>query len=138
MSKKKIPRLTPLETLIMDVLWEKAPIGVSQVREKLQASKPMAYNTISTVMRILRDKGVLQSERVGRFDIYSPKVSREQIGKHTLGEVIEAFFYNSPRTLVSQLIDTNRISAADLQMIKDEISQKLGEKKQGGGNDRSK
>jgi len=125
MPAKKTPKLTPLETLIMDVLWERAPVGVRQVQETLEKIKPMAYNTVLTMMRILREKGFLASERVGRIDVYRPLVSREQVGKHSLGELLKSFFYGSPGELVSQLIDAQEISAEELKSMRREIDRKL-------------
>ena len=65
-------RLTPLETLIMNVLWDESPAAVRQVQQRLESIKPMAYNTVLTMMRILREKGFLVSERSGRSDLYRP------------------------------------------------------------------
>ncbi len=56
-------RLTTLETLIMNALWEESPAAVRQIQERLMRVKPMAYNTVLTMMRILREKGFLTSER---------------------------------------------------------------------------
>ena len=125
MPDQKSPKLTPLETLIMDVLWEHAPAGVRQVQERLEKLKPMAYNTVLTMMRILREKGFLTSERVGRIDVYSPVVSREQVGKHSLRELLTSFFYDSPGERVSRLIDAEEISEEELKSMRREIDRKL-------------
>ena len=77
MAKRTAKRLTPLETLVMDAVWTLAEATVRNVQEHLKPVKPMAYNTVLTVMRILRDKGFLTSEREGRSDVYRPLVSRE-------------------------------------------------------------
>ena len=74
MAKKEERRLTPLEALIMDALWQKSPASVHQVQEMLQQKKKMAYNTVLTMMRILRDKGFLRYTREGRMDFYEPTV----------------------------------------------------------------
>ena len=81
MAKKEERRLTPLEALIMDALWQKSPASVHQVQEMLQQKKKMAYNTVLTMMRILCDKGFLRSTREGRMDFYEPTVSRQHIGR---------------------------------------------------------
>ena len=91
-------KLTPLETLIMNVLWDESPAAVKQVQERLTAVKPMAYNTVLTIMRILRDKGFVVSEREGRSDLYRPVVTREDMGRRSLGEVIDSFFSGSARS----------------------------------------
>ena len=78
-------RLTPLETLIMNVLWDESPAAVRQVQQRLESVKPMAYNTVLTMMRILREKGFLVSEREGRSDLYRPVVTREAHGAAVTG-----------------------------------------------------
>ena len=111
-------RLTPLETLIMNVLWDESPVAVKQVQERLTAVKPMAYNTVLTIMRILRDKGFVVSEREGRSDLYRPVVTREDMGRRSLGEVIDSFFSGSAEALVSQLLDGQSLSDEELTAIR--------------------
>ena len=124
-GKSNGKRLTPLETLIMNALWDGAPLSVRQVQERLHAVKPMAYNTVLTVLRILRDKRFAKSERVGRGDLYQPAVSREQMGRRSLAETVESFFAGSAGALVSQLLDSNRLSEEELARIRSEIDEKL-------------
>ena len=111
-------KLTPLETLIMNALWDESPATVRQVRERLEAVKPMARNTVLTVMRILRDKGFLASEREGRADLYRPTVTREAMGKRSLGELIDSFFSGSAEALVSQLLNGQSLSDEELTAIR--------------------
>jgi BlaI family transcriptional regulator, penicillinase repressor len=118
-------RLTPLEALVMDGVWDLADATVRQVQERLRPTKPMAYNTVLTVMRILRDKGVLESEREGRMDVYRALVSREEMGRRSLGEVLDRFFAGSAAQLVSQLINSKDLSAKEIRAIRREVDRKL-------------
>ena len=122
-------RLTPLETLIMNVLWDESPAAVKQVQERLTAVKPMAYNTVLTIMRILRDKGFVVSEREGRSDLYRPVVTREDMGRRSLGEVIDSFFSGSAEALVSQLLDGQSLSDEELTAIRTELDKTLERRK---------
>ena len=124
-------KLTPLETMIMNVLWDESPAAVRQVQERLNTVKPMAYNTVLTVMRILRDKGFLASEREGRSDLYRPVVTREDMGRRSLGEVIDSFFSGSAEALVSQLLDGQSLSDEELAAIRQELDRAL-ERRKGG------
>lgn len=125
MAPEEPRRLTPLEALIMDVLWEHAPASVKQVQQVLHKKKKMAYNTVLTMMRILRDKGFLSSEREGRTDFYSPTVSRQQVGRRSLGDVVELFFSGSAGRLVSNLLDEEELSAEEMKEIRRVINRKL-------------
>ncbi len=122
---KSDPRLTPLETLIMNVLWDESPAAVKQVQERLTAVKPLAYNTVLTVMRILRDKGFVASERAGRSDLYRPVVTREAMGRRSLGDVINSFFAGSAEALVSQLLDGQSLTDEELTAIRAELDRTL-------------
>jgi|TARA_B110000116_G_C16446162_1_gene407144 BlaI family penicillinase repressor len=118
-------KLTPLETLIMNELWDDSPAAVKQVQERLQTIKPMAYSTVLTMMRILREKGFLRSERQGKADLYSPTISREDAGRRSLGEVIESFFSGSAEALVSQLLNNQSLSDEELKSIRSELNKTL-------------
>jgi predicted transcriptional regulator len=122
-------KLTPLETLIMNALWDESPASVKQVRERLKSVKPMARNTVLTIMRILRDKGFLASEREGRADLYRPTVSREDVGRRSLGELIDSFFSGSAEALVSQLLDGQSLSDDELTAIRAELDRTLKRRK---------
>ena len=124
-------RLTPLETLIMSVLWEESPAAVKQVQERLRTVKPMAYNTVLTVMRVLRKKGFLASERSGRSDLYRPLVTRDEAGKRSLGEALHWFFGGSAQSLVSQLLDSQSLGEQELAAIRAELDERLAAEKGG-------
>jgi len=126
MSKTRAKRLTPLESLIMDSVWTLSEATVRQVWDRLQPVKPMAYNTVLTMMRILRDKGFLTSRRQGRMDVYRPRVTRRQMGRHSLGEVLERFFAGSATALVSELLDAGNLSEDQIQAIRREVDSRSG------------
>ena len=125
MTGKRTDRLTPLESQIMDSVWELSSATVRQVQEHLEPSRPMAYNTVLTMMRILRSKGFLTSRRDGRADVYTPAVSRRQMARRSLREVLDRFFAGSPTALVSQLIDDADMAPDQIQAIRREVDSKL-------------
>ena len=124
-ANKRPKRLTPLEALVMDAVWDLSPTTARDVLEHLTPTKPMAYNTVLTVMRILRDKGFLASSRNGRADIYRPLVSREQMGKRSIRDVIEQFFSGSPKALLSHLLATQDLDPDEIRSIRREVNAKL-------------
>ena len=124
MDGRKPMRLTPLEALIMDGVWDLSAATVREVQERLRPVKPMAYNTVLTMLRILRDKGFLVSTRNGRADVYAPQVSRRQMARRSLREVVNRFFGGSPAALVSALMNDERLSDEDLAAIRREVDTK--------------
>ncbi len=123
--KKNRKRLTPLEALIMDAVWRLSEATVRQVKAHLDPVKPMAYNTVLTMMRILRDKGFLETERNGRSDVYRPVVTREQAAGWSLHELLDRFFAGSATALVSQLLESEDLSAQDVKEIRREVNKRL-------------
>ena len=123
--KKGLPKLTELETVIMDAVWELGQTTVRGVQEHLQPVRPMARNTVLTMMGILRDKGFLTSVRDGRTDLYRPAVSREQISGSLLREVMNRFFSGSAHALVSQLLDSEEVDSEEIKAIRREVNRRL-------------
>ena len=81
--------MTPVETLIMDALWDESPAAVKQIQERFQSVKPTVYSTVLTMMRILRNKGFLVSERQGKVDLCRQVVCRGDSGQRSLCEVTD-------------------------------------------------
>ena len=123
--KANTQKLTELESLIMDAVWKLEKATVRDVQEYLQKSKPMARNTVLTMMGILREKGFLESTREGRTDVYSPRVSREHVSGHLLRDTLKRFFAGSPAALVSQLLDTGELNAEEIKAIRREVNRRL-------------
>lgn len=109
----------------MDCVWGLSQATVRQVQEHLKPSKPMAYNTVLTMMGILREKGFLRSRREGRADVYEPCVTREQVRRRSLRELCDRFFAGSARGLVSELLDSGRLSVDEIRAIRREVDRKL-------------
>jgi len=73
------PELHELEAVVMDAVWLLERATVSAVREHVNAIGPeRAYTTYMTVLRRLADKGLLDRERTGKSDTYTPSMSREE------------------------------------------------------------
>ena len=125
MARNNKRRLTELETVIMDAVWDLPEATVRAVQERLQPTKPLAYNTVLTMMRILRDKGFLGSERQGRLDVYRPLVTREQMARRSLKELLESFFAGSAPALVSQLLETEDLSPDEVRAIRREVDRRV-------------
>ena len=124
-NKPAVQKLTELESVIMDAVWELGQATVRDVQEHLQAARPMARNTVLTMMGILRDKGFLVSTREGRADVYRPTVSRNQMSRHSLREVLDRFFGGSAFALVSQLLDSGDVGTEEIEAIRKEINRRL-------------
>ncbi|MFH1571828.1 MAG: BlaI/MecI/CopY family transcriptional regulator [Gemmatimonadota bacterium] len=118
MSDPLPDRLTPLEARIMDCVWDLGEATARQVKERLAATRPMAYTTVQTMMALLRDKGFLTSRRQGRADVYVPLVDRQAMGRRRLREVMDQFFSGSAAALVSHLVDLDGVGKEEIEAMR--------------------
>ena len=102
----------------------------------LEPDRPLAYNSVLTMMRILRDKGFLESRRDGRSDVYRPLITREQVGRRSLNDVTQKFFEGSARLVVSQLLAGKDITREEMEAIRREVNASLTTEKAGDGEQR--
>ena len=96
-------RLTAKEEEIMGYFWEKGPLFVKQLLEYYEEPKPH-FNTLSTIVRGLEDKGFLSHNTFGNTYQYYAAVSETEYSKGTLKNVIAKYFNNSYLGVVSSLI----------------------------------
>ena len=122
---KHAHKLTELESVIMEAVWVLERATVRDVQEHLHASRPMARNTVLTMMGILRDKGFLTSTRDGRADVYLPAVSREQVSRRSLDDIMSRFFGGSAHALVSQLLESEELDPGEIKAIRSELNRRL-------------
>ena len=105
----------------MEVLWARGSGTVADVVEALSGKDGTAYNTILTLMRILRDKGYLSCQKEGRAYIYLPKVRREDAARSAVRQLLGKFFSDSPGELVLTFLRQEELSPAELDEIKRRI-----------------
>jgi len=104
----------------MNVVWTLGSVTVQDVVD--QISRPLAYTTVMTTMKILEDKGFLQrGEKRGRAYTYSALVSTESATGSTANEIANRFFDGSVKTMVLSLIKTRQIAPEDLAELRDAI-----------------
>ena len=115
-------RLTAKEEEIMGYFWEKGPLFVKQLLEYYEEPKPH-FNTLSTIVRGLEDKGFLSHNTFGNTYQYYAAVSETENSKGTLKNVIAKYFNNSYLGVVSSLIKEEDISVDELRKLLDEVEQ---------------
>jgi BlaI family transcriptional regulator, penicillinase repressor len=115
----KTPRapLTHAELRIMRVLWSHPESTVNDVVERI-VSPRLARNTVLTMLGILERKGYVAHKTLGRTFVYRPVVDRDAVRHRVVDDVVSSFFDDSPKSLVLQLLGSDRISKADLDHIR--------------------
>lgn len=118
MARPRSARLTDGEARLMNVLWDKGRATVGEVVEALPGKPTASYSTVQTLLRILEDKRYLAHEKVGRAFVYRPLVERKQAQRRALGHLLDRFFNQSPSELVMNVLEDERLDAAELKRLK--------------------
>ena len=109
-------KLTNKEEEIMQVLWKLKKAFVKEVIAELPEPKPH-YNTVSTVIRKMEDKGYMKHEIFGNTHRYYPIVSKENYRKNYFLDATQNYFENSYKNVVSFFAQEEKISADELREI---------------------
>lgn len=107
--KKGSPSLTPLELLILQVLWREGPSNVLHVQKNLPAGSDLAYTTVQTMLNVLERKGRVARTMVGRAYVYRPVATKENVLGQAVRDLVERMFGGSPEELVMSLIKTRQV-----------------------------
>ncbi len=108
--------LTKAEEQIMQILWDMKQGFVKEIISGMEAPKP-AYNTVSTIVRILENKGFVAHEEFGNSHRYYPLVSKKEYTKFKMNDMVTNYFGNSPRQLVSFFTSNHKINITEADEI---------------------
>ena len=108
--------LTKSEEQVMQVLWKLGKGFLKEIIDTTPQPKPHS-NTIATILKILVDKGFVEYSTHGRNNLYKPMISQAEYGKKSANQLIKGYFEGSPARLVSQFINDQKISDAELEQL---------------------
>lgn len=111
-------KLTEKEREIMTMLWTDGPLYVREMLERYPDPRPH-FNTVSTTVRILEDKGFVAHEVVGGSHRYYAVADIADFRERSLAEVVKSYFNNSYASAVSALVKEEKISVDELREIID-------------------
>lgn len=114
-------QLTKAEEEIMQTLWQLKSANVKSIIAILPEPKP-AYNTVSTIVRILESKGFVDYEKQGKGHIYFPIVAKESYSNQSINKLVDNYFQGSFKSLVSFFVQKNDIDTKDIETLLKEIN----------------
>jgi len=120
--------LTRAEEQVMQALWEVGKGMVHDILQRFPEPKP-AYNTVSTIVRILEQKGFVDHKAYGRTHEYFPLISRNDYKRNYLGNLLENYFENSFKSLASFFAREEKPSLRELEEIRQLINQEIDHQK---------
>ena len=122
--------LTNLELSVMLGVWvaHPQPVTAREVVDQLNAErrKPLAYNTVQTVLTILREKGVVAVRPgPGRAHVYRAKLSRDEVRGSMVDDLVERLYEGELSPLLLNLVESEALSRAELERVRRVIDQRL-------------
>ncbi|MBT8271195.1 MAG: BlaI/MecI/CopY family transcriptional regulator [Bacteroidia bacterium] len=116
-------KLTNKEEEVMHIIWKLEKAFVKDVLAEISGTKPH-YNTLSTIIRNLEDKGYVGYEAFGKTHRYFPLISKERYRKRFFTNAIDNYFNSSYKNVVSFFAKEEKISVDDLREIIELIEKK--------------
>lgn len=123
--KNTNPKLTEKESEIMSMLWDSDGLFVREMLKRYDEPKPH-FNTVSTTVRILEEKGYVSHESIGGSYKYKAAARAEDFAGHSLAQIIKNYFRGSAQAAVSSLVAQERLSVEELKEIIEMVEKKGG------------
>src|SRR5690606_11366521 len=115
-EKKEIRELTKAEEEIMQKLWLLEKAFVKEIIENLPEPQP-AYNTVSTIIRILETKGFVAHESFGKSHRYYPLIDKEEYKNFAASKLISSYFDNSAKKMFSFFLKKEKLNVKEVDEI---------------------
>lgn len=119
--------LTRAEEQVMQILWRIGKGYVNDLLEYFPEPKP-AYNTVSTIIRIMEKKEFVGHEAIGKSHRYFPLVTKQEYARQTLRAMLKGYFSNSHKQMVSFFTRENDLSVSEMEDIKLLLDLQISEK----------
>jgi predicted transcriptional regulator len=114
--KKEKKKLTPAEEEIMQVLWKIEKGIIKDILKEFPNPKP-AYNTISTVLRVMENKGFVAHDEVGVFYQFYPLITKDTYAKSQAKSLLRGYFESSLPKLTAAFAKEENLTLADIEQI---------------------
>ena len=118
--------LTKAEDQVMQILWKIKKGFVKDILEDIPSPKP-AYNTISTIIRILVKKGFVNYRAYGKTHEYYPIITKDKYRRFYLNNLIQRYFSGSFEKMVSFFAKENNMDLKEMDELMQQIKQKMKE-----------
>ncbi len=115
-------QLTKAEEQTMHYLWKIGEGFLKDILDQYPEPKPHT-NTVSTILKVLKDKSFVDYKVLGRQHKYFALVSKEQYSGKSIKSFVKSYFQGSYTNAVSFLVEKNEITVEDLEMLLNELKQ---------------
>lgn len=126
LKRPKIEKpFTEVELEIMNFVWLLGNCTVKEVQEALSKDRGLAYTSVATMMKILEQKGALQSEKKEKAHNYQPLISKIEYEKISLEHLKTNVFGGDPTSMVMRLLNDSDLSMEEIENIRSFVNEKL-------------
>jgi len=109
-------QLTAAEEQLMHLLWETGKTAVKTLVAAYPEPKP-AYNTVSTIIRILEQKGFVGHEAVGKTHLYYPLLDKATYSAQATNQLVQRFYAGSLGNLVSHFVQAEKMDSKEVDEL---------------------
>jgi predicted transcriptional regulator len=131
---KKLPAMTdlsPAQREIMEIVWQRGEVCVSDVRDVLSKKREVARNTVRTLLERMEQKGWLKHREHRRLFLYSAAVPRRTSIARRVLDLLNSVCSGSPETLMVALLDHRGLTEEEFQRIEELLATAKSESSQG-------
>jgi BlaI family penicillinase repressor len=127
-----IPKPTPAETAILQVLWRQGPCTVREVHEALAETRPGGYTTVLKLMQIMAKKKLVRRDERERSHRYEAATSQQQTEQQLVSDLVDRVFEGSAQKLIMQALSRRKASREELSEIRLLLDSLQGGVREGG------
>lgn len=117
-------RVTRFELQLLEKLWDLGSCSVREIQEALPEDRRPAYTTVQTMIYRLEEKGVVRRlKKVGNAHVFEAVLTRKAVRKRLVTDLLD-MFGGSPASVMSHLVETGKLTLADIREIEKELTRK--------------
>jgi predicted transcriptional regulator len=121
MAKKSDTELSSAQLQIMNIVWEQGEVGVAEIWKALAQQRPVARNTVQTMVSRLQARGWLKHRQAGNAFFYTAALPRQRALGRMVSRLVDAAFGGSASGLVLTLLQDTKLSPDETQRIREMI-----------------
>ncbi len=110
-------RISDAEHVVMEVLWDEAPLAASDVADRVGPERGWSVRTVKTLLSRLLAKGAIIHQEDGRRYLYRPAIARDDFVERESEKLLDRMFGGRVTPLVAHLAERNRLSPEDIEEI---------------------
>ena len=126
MARPAAEQPTELELQILKILWEKSPQLVRDIRDELaKLGRDIAHTSVITTLNTMAKKRIVIRKREGNAFLFSPRITREQVSRSVLGDIVNRVFDGSAKAVLLGVFEQNDIDRGELKELRKLIDQRI-------------